>query len=185
MLAEIQKDARSRMTKSLDALRHELAKIRTGRAHPSLLEHVLVDYYGSEVPISQVANLSVPEPRTIVIAPWEKTMLQAIEKAIQSSDVGITPNNDGTIIRLTLPELTEDRRKEFVRQVKQVGENSRVAVRNVRRDANDDIKKQVKDDGLSEDESKRQQEKIQQITDKYIAEIEHVLERKEQDILTL
>jgi len=178
-------DIESRMQKTVGVLKTELTRIRTGRANASLLDHVTVDYYGSEVPISQVANLSVPEPRTIVIAPWEKTMLQAIEKAIQSSDVGITPNNDGSIIRLTLPELTEDRRKEFVRQVKQIGENSRVAVRNVRRDANDDIKKQVKDDGLSEDESKRQQEKIQQLTDKYIAEIEHVLERKEQDILTL
>jgi len=178
-------DIESRMQKTISVLKGELTRIRTGRANASLLDHVTVDYYGSEVPISQVANLSVPEPRTIVIAPWEKTMLQAVEKAIQSSDVGITPNNDGTIIRLTLPELTEDRRKEFVRQVKQIGENSRVAVRNVRRDANDDIKKQLKDDGLSEDESKRQQEKIQQLTDKYIAEIEHVLERKEQDILTL
>jgi len=178
-------DIESRMQKTVGVLKTDLTRIRTGRANASLLDHVTVDYYGSEVPISQVANLSVPEPRTIVIAPWEKTMLQAVEKAIQSSDVGITPNNDGTIIRLTLPELTEDRRKEFVRQVKQIGENSRVAIRNVRRDANDDIKRQVKDDGLSEDESKRQQEKIQQLTDKYIAEIEHVLERKEQDILTL
>ena len=178
-------DIESRMQKTINALKGELTRIRTGRANASLLDHVTVDYYGSEVPVSQVANLSVPEPRTIVIAPWEKAMLQALEKAIQASDLGITPNNDGTIIRLTLPELTEDRRKEFVRQVKQIGENSRVAIRNVRRDANEDIKKQLKDDGLSEDESKRQQEKIQQLTDKYIAEIEHVLERKEQDILTL
>jgi len=178
-------DIESRMQKTVSVLKGDLTRIRTGRANASLLDHVTVDYYGSEVPISQVANLSVPEPRTIAIAPWEKTMLQAVEKAIQSSDLGITPNNDGTIIRLTLPELTEDRRKEFVRQVKQIGENSRVAIRNVRRDANDDIKKQLKDDGLSEDESKRQQENIQQLTDKYIAEIDHVLERKEQDILTL
>ncbi len=178
-------DIESRMQKTVSVLKGELTRIRTGRANAALLDHVRVGYYGSEVPVSQVANLSVPEPRTIVIAPWEKTMLQAVEKAILSSDLGITPNNDGTIIRLTLPELTEDRRKEFVRHVKQIGENSRVAIRNVRRDANDDIKKQLKDDGLSEDESKRQQEKIQQLTDKYIAEIEQVLERKEQDILTV
>lgn len=178
-------DIESRMQKTISVLKGELTRIRTGRANASLLDHVTVDYYGSEMPISQVANLSVPEPRTIVIAPWEKTMLQVVEKAIQASDLGLTPNNDGTIIRLTLPELTEDRRKEFVRQVKQVGENSRVAIRNVRRDANDDIKKQLKDSDLSEDESKRQQERIQQLTDKYIAEIEHVLERKEQDILTV
>jgi len=144
-----------------------------------------VAYYGSDVPLGQVANLSVPEPRTIVIAPWEKTMLGAVEKAILASDLGLTPSNDGVIIRLTLPELTEDRRKEFVKQVKQIGEKARVAIRNVRRDANEDVKKQVKDDALPEDESKRQQDKIQHLTDQYIAEVEHVLERKEQDILTV
>jgi len=175
----------SRMEKTLGVLKVELSKIRTGRANASLLDHVRVDYYGSEVPINQVANLSVPEPRTIVIAPWEKSMLQKVEKAILSSDLGINPSNDGEIIRLTLPELNEERRKEFVKQVKQIGEKARVAVRNVRRDANDEIKKQVKDDGLSEDESKRLQERIQQATDKHIAEIELILERKEQDILTL
>ncbi|MDQ6973028.1 MAG: ribosome recycling factor [Mariprofundaceae bacterium] len=178
-------DIELRMKKTIGALKDELSRIRTGRANSALLDHVRVDYYGSEVPINQVANLSIPEPRTIMIAPWEKPMLQKIEKALQASDLGITPNNDGEVIRLTLPELTEDRRKEFVRQVKQIGENSRVSIRNIRRDANDDVKRQVKDDGLSEDESKRQQEKIQHLTDKYIAEVEQVLERKEQDILTV
>jgi len=178
-------DVESRMKKTISVLKNELSRIRTGRANASLLDHVRVSYYGSPVPISQVANLSIPEARTIVIAPWEKTMLKEIEKAIQASDLGLTPGNDGDVIRLTLPELTEDRRKEFVRDVKQIGEKARVALRNVRRDANDDVKKQVKDDGLSEDEGKRQQDRIQQVTDQYVAEVEQVLEHKEQDILTV
>ncbi len=178
-------DIESRMKKTISVLKNELSRIRTGRANASLLDHVRVSYYGSDVPINQVANLSVPEARTIVIAPWEKTMLKEVEKAIQTSDLGLTPGNDGEVIRLTLPELTEDRRKEFVRQVKQIGEKARVALRNVRRDANDNVKKQVKDDSLSEDESKRQQEKIQHVTDQYIAEVEQVLEHKERDILTV
>ncbi|HCS13948.1 MAG: ribosome recycling factor [Zetaproteobacteria bacterium CG06_land_8_20_14_3_00_59_53] len=179
------KDIESRMKKTISVLKEDLTRIRTGRANASLLDHLRVSYYGSDLPISQVANLSVPEPRTIVIAPWEKPMLGTIEKAILASDIGITPSNDGVIIRLTLPELTEDRRKEFVKQVKQIGEKARVAVRNIRRDANEEVKKQVKDDGLPEDESKRRQDQIQQLTDQYIAEIEHVLERKEHDILTV
>lgn len=179
------KDIESRMKKTISVLKEDLTRIRTGRANASLLDHLRVPYYGSDMPINQVANLSVPEPRSIVIAPWEKTMLGPIEKAILASDIGITPSNDGVIIRLTLPELTEERRKEFVKQVKQIGEKARVAVRNIRRDANEEVRKQVKDEALPEDESKRRQEQIQQLTDQYIAEIEHVLERKEQDILTV
>jgi len=175
----------SRMQKSVAVLKNELSRIRTGRANASLLDHVRISYYDSEVPINQVANLSVPEPRMIVIAPWEKPMLREIEKAILASDIGITPNSDGEVIRLVLPELTEERRKEFVRQVKQLGEKAKVAVRNVRRDANDDVKKQVKEAGLSEDESKRSQEDIQSLTDRIIGEIDHVLDRKEKDILTV
>jgi len=174
-----------RMRKSIAVLKSELSRIRTGRANASLLDHVRVPYYGSDVPVNQVANLSVPEPRMIVIAPWEKPMLQVIEKAILASNIGITPNSDGEVIRIVLPELTEDRRKEFVRQVKQMGEKTRVAVRNVRRDANEDVKRQVKDEGMSEDESKRMQEKIQMLTDRIITEIDQVLDRKEQDILTV
>jgi ribosome recycling factor len=174
-----------RMQKSVAVLKNELSRIRTGRANASLLDHVRISYYNSEVPINQVANLSVPEPRMIVISPWEKPMLREIEKAILASDIGITPNSDGEVIRLVLPELTEDRRKEFVRQVKQLGEKARIAVRNVRRDANDDVKKQVKDAGLSEDESKRLQEDIQALTDRIVAEIDQVLDRKEKDILTV
>lgn len=175
----------SRMQKSVAVLKDELSRIRTGRANASLLDHVRISYYGSEVPVNQVANLSVPEPRMIVISPWEKPMLQEIEKAILASNIGITPNSDGEVIRIVLPELTEERRKEFVRQVKQLGEKARVAVRNVRRDANDDVKKQMKDAGLSEDESKRLQEEIQALTDRIIAEIDQVLDRKEKDILTV
>jgi len=175
----------SRMQKSVAVLKDELSRIRTGRANASLLDHVRISYYGSEVPVNQVANLSVPEPRMIVISPWEKPMLREIEKAILASDIGITPNSDGEAIRLVLPELTEERRKEFVRQVKQLGEKAKVAVRNVRRDANDNVKKQVKDAGLSEDESKRLQEKIQASTDRIVAEIDQVLDRKEKDILTV
>ncbi|MDQ6966947.1 MAG: ribosome recycling factor [Mariprofundaceae bacterium] len=178
-------DIESRMKKTISVLKEELTRIRTGRANASLLDHIRVPYYGSDMPINQVANLSIPEPRTIVIAPWEKPMLGTIEKALLASDIGITPSNDGEIIRLTLPELTEDRRKEFVKQVKQIGEKARVAVRNIRRDANEDVKKQSKDDGLPEDESKRLQDQIQHLTDQHIAEIERVLEHKEQDILTV
>ncbi len=178
-------NAELRMQKSIAVLKDELSRIRTGRANASLLDHVRVSYYGSEVPVNQVASLSVPEPRMIVISPWEKPMLQAIEKAILASNLGITPNSDGEVIRITLPELTEDRRKEFVRQVKQLGEKTRVAVRNVRRDANEDVKKRMKDEGMSEDEGKRMQEKIQTLTDLAIAETDQVLDRKEQDILTV
>ncbi len=175
----------SRMRKSIAVLKDELSKIRTGRASVSLLDHVGVPYYGSKIPVNQVANLSVPEPRMIVISPWEKPMLQVIEKAILASNLGITPNSDGEVIRIVLPELTEDRRKEFVRQAKQLGEKTRVAIRNVRRDANEDVKRQMKDEGMSEDEGKRMQEKIQALTDRVIAETDQVLDRKEQDILTV
>jgi len=177
--------AELRMRKSIAVLKDDLSRIRTGRANASLLDHVRISYYDSEVPVNQLANLSVPEPRMIVIAPWEKPMLREIEKAILASNLGVTPNNDGEVIRIVLPELTEDRRKEFVRQVKHLGEKTRVAVRNVRRDANEDVKRQVKNEGMSEDESKRMQEKIQALTDRIIAEIDQVLHRKEQDILTV
>ncbi len=175
----------SKMRKSVAVLKDELSRIRTGRANASLLDHVRVSYYDSEVPVNQVANISVPEPRMIVISPWEKPLLRQIEKAILASSLGMTPNNDGEVIRIILPELTEDRRKGFVRQVKQLGERSRVAVRNVRRDANEHVRRQMKDESLSEDESKRMQEKIQVLTDRVIAEIDRVVDRKEQDILTV
>ncbi|MCF7821461.1 MAG: ribosome recycling factor [Mariprofundaceae bacterium] len=172
----------TRMQKSITALKTELATIRTGRANASVLDHVFVPYYGSDVPLNQVANLAVPEPRVITISPWEKTMLGEIEKAILASDLGLNPSNDGEIIRIMFPELTEDRRKELVKQVKQVGERAKVSIRNIRRDANDEVKK---DDSLPEDESKSSQEKIQKITDQFITEVDQVVEHKEKEILTV
>ncbi len=179
------KDLEERMSKTIEALRHELATIRTGRANAALLDQVRVPYYGSDVPVSQVGSISVPEPRMLMISPWEKSVLDDLEKAIMTADIGVTPSNDGEVIRLILPELTEDRRKEFVKQARGMSEKSKVSIRNLRRDANDDVKKQVKDDGLPEDESKRLQDEIQKITDKFIAEIDTVVEKKEQDILTV
>jgi len=172
----------SRMQKSIGSLKTELATIRTGRANASVLDHVFVSYYGSDAPLNQVANLAVPEPRVITIAPWDKTMLGEIEKAIQASDLGLNPSNDGEVIRIIFPELTEDRRKELVKQVKQVGEKAKVSIRNIRRDANDDVKK---DDALPEDESKRLQETIQKTTDQFITEVDQVIEHKEKEILTV
>jgi len=181
MFSELQ----NKMNKAITALKSELASIRTGRANSALLDHIRVNYYGSDVPVSQIGNISVPEPRMLVIAPWEKTILGDLEKAILKSDLGLNPSNDGEVIRIVLPELTEDRRKELVKQVKAAGEKTKISLRNVRRDANDQIKKQVKDDGLSEDESKRQQAEIQKITDSFVAETDQVIEHKESDILTL
>ncbi|MDQ6994215.1 MAG: ribosome recycling factor [Mariprofundaceae bacterium] len=181
MFATIEK----RMEKTLVSLKSELATIRTGRANAALLDHVRVSYYGSPVPLSQVGNISVPEARMLMITPWEKNLLNDIEKAIQTSDLGLNPSNDGEVIRLILPELNEDRRKEFVKQVKQVGEKARVSIRNIRRDANDDVKKVEKEESLSEDEAKRMQDKVQKITDRFIAEVDLVVEHKEKDILTV
>jgi ribosome recycling factor len=172
----------TRMQKSIAALKTELATIRTGRANASVLDHVFVSYYGSDVPLNQVANLAVPEPRVITIAPWEKTMLGEVEKAILSSDLGLNPSNDGEIIRIIFPELTEDRRKELVKQVRQAGEKAKVSIRNIRRDANDEVKK---DDALPEDESKNFQEKIQKVTDQFVTEIDQIIEHKEKEILTV
>ncbi len=181
----MKQDMEIRMEKTIAALKSELATIRTGRANAALLDHVRVNYYGSDVPVAQVGNISVPEPRMLMIAPWEKTILGDIEKAILKSDLGLNPTSDGEVIRIVLPELTEDRRKDLVKQVKAVGEKAKVSIRNIRRDANDAVKKQVKDEGLSEDESKRLQEEIQKVTDRFTAEVDQVVEHKEQDILTV
>ncbi len=174
-----------RMTKTIAALKTDLATIRTGRANAALLDHVRVPYYGSDVSVSQVGSISVPEPRILMITPWEKSVLKDLEKALLASDIGLTPSNDGEVIRLILPELTEDRRKEFVKQARALSEKSKVSIRNLRRDANEDVKKQVKDDGLPEDESKRLQDEIQKITDRFVAEVDTVIDKKEQDILTV
>lgn len=178
-------DIESRMQKSIAALKSELATIRTGRANAALLDHVTVPYYGSDVPVAQVGNISVPEPRMLMITPWEKSILGDLEKAILKSDLGLNPASDGEVIRIILPELTEDRRHDLVRQVKAVGEKAKVSVRNIRRDANDAIRKQAKDEGLSEDESKRMQADVQKVTDRFVAEIDQIVEHKEQDILTV
>jgi ribosome recycling factor len=174
-----------RMEKSIASLKSELATIRTGRANAALLDHVRVSYYGSDVPVSQIGNVSVPEPRMLLITPWEKTILGDLEKAILASDLGLNPSNDGEVIRIMLPELTEERRKDLVKQVKQVGEKAKVSVRNIRRDGNDEVKKRAKDESLSEDEVKRMQDEVQKITDRFIVEIDEVVEHKEKDILTV
>ena len=178
-------DIKSRMQKSITALKSELATIRTGRANAALLDHVRVSYYGSDVPVAQVGNISVPEPRMLVITPWEKSMLGDIEKAILKSDLGLNPSNDGSVVRIVLPELTEERRRDLVKQVKSVGEKARVSVRNIRRDANEEIKRTQKEEGLSEDESKREHDTVQKITDQFITEIDHIIEHKEAEILTV
>ncbi len=183
MIEEIKKDTRIRMRKSLEALRTELAKIRTGRAHPSLLEHVHVDYYGSTVPISQAANVTVEDARTLAITVWDKTMVATLEKAILSSDLGLNPVTAGTIIRIPLPPLTEERRIALGKVVHHEGENAKIAVRNIRRDANHHIKKLLKSKDISEDDDRRAEQEIQQITDQHIVIADEAVAQKEQELL--
>lgn len=173
----------TKMTKSYDNLLAEFGAIRAGRANPHVLDRIMVDYYGTPTPIQQVGNVTVPEPRMIQIQPWDASLVKAIEKAIQVSDLGINPNNDGKVIRLVFPELTEERRKELVKDVKKKGENAKVAVRNIRRDANDHFKKLGKSSDVSEDEIKELEEKVQKMTDKYIKEIDKAVEEKSREIL--
>lgn len=178
----IKKHAEERMDKAVQALKRELGTLRAGRATPSLLDRVHVDYYGSPTPLNQLANINTPDSRTLMIQPWDKSSLSEIERAIQKSDLGLTPANDGSLIRLTIPPLTEERRVELVKLTKKFGEEAKVAIRNIRRDANDDIKKLEKTD-ISEDESRRHQEDIQKTTDKFIAEVDKVLAAKEKEIM--
>ena len=182
MISEVIKDAEERMHKGVDALRREYATIRAGRANPSVLDKVMVEYYGAPTPISQLANISAPEPRMLVIQSWDKSVLPAIEKAIMKSDLGLNPSSDGTVIRLIIPQLTAQRRAELVKKVKKEAEEARVSIRNVRRDVNDKLKKLEKDHDASEDDIKRAQEDVQKMTDKIIKEIEHVMETKESEI---
>lgn len=177
------KNARERMDKCIAALRRDFSTVRAGRATPSLLDKVVVEYYGSPVPINQMANITIPESRTIVIQPWDKNTISDIERAIQKSDLGLTPSNDGIVIRLTIPQLTAERRIDLTKVIKKMAEESRVAVRNVRRDSNDEIKKAEKQAILSEDESHRLQEQIQEETDKSVAEVERLLQIKEKELL--
>ena len=173
-----------KMTKASNHLLGEYQTIRAGRANPHVLDKIKVDYYGTPTPLQQVGNISVPEPRMLQIAPWEKSLIRAIEKAIMASDIGITPNNDGSVIRLVFPELTEERRKELVKDVKKKGEEAKVAVRNIRRDANDAFKKLAKED-VSEDEIKDLENEVQKLTDKYIKDIEKAVDEKSKEILTV
>ena len=179
------KEFEDKMGKTLDTLYEDYATIRAGRANPHILDKIRVDYYGTPTPLQQVANVSVPEARMIQIQPWESSLIKEIEKMIMVSDLGITPNNDGKVIRLIFPELTEDRRQEIVKDIKKKGENAKVAIRNVRRDANDFFKKQNKDNLISEDEYKNIEADVQKLTDKYIAEVDKAVEEKSKEILTV
>ncbi|BCX80945.1 ribosome recycling factor [Methylomarinovum caldicuralii] len=185
MIEDILKEAKAKMEKTVVAIKQELAKIRTGRAHPSLLDHIRVSYYGSEVPISQVANVAVEDARTLTITPWERNMVAVIEKAIMESDLGINPMTAGTVIRVPLPALTEERRKELVKVARHEAEQGRIAIRNIRREANQELKEALKEKLITEDEERRAEEQIQKLTDDYIKKIDAVLAEKEKDLLSL
>jgi len=183
VINDIKKDAESRMKKSVEALHSNFNKIRTGRAHPSILDAVTVDYYGSQVPLSQVASINVEDARTLTIAPWEQGMAQKVEKAIMTSDLGLNPASAGNVIRVPMPMLTEETRKGYIKQARSEAENARVAIRNVRRDANGDFKSLLKDKDITEDDQREGEDAIQKLTDKYIAEIDKALVAKEQDLM--
>jgi len=185
VLKEIKKDASARMDKSVAALQQELTKLRTGRAHTSLLDHITVEYYGSQVPLNQVSNVNVEDPRTLTVAPWEKGMVQVIERAIQNSDLGLNPATAGTVIRVPLPPLTEERRKDMIRLVRQEAEGARVAVRNIRRDALSDAKELLKEKMIGEDDERRAQDEIQGITNKHIEAIDKILAEKESELMEI
>ena len=183
MIQDIKKDASERMDKSIAALRQELTKLRTGRAHTSLLDHVTVDYYGTQTPLNQVSNINVEDSRTLVVSPWEKSMVQAIEKAIMTSDLGLNPATAGTIIRVPLPPLTEERRKDMIKVVRNEAEGGRIAIRNIRRDAISDVKDLLKEKMIGEDDERRAHDEIQAITDKHIAVVDETLAQKEAELL--
>jgi ribosome recycling factor len=183
MIDDIKQDAQVRMKKSIEALHNEFTKIRTGRAHPSLLDHIRVDYYGSEMPLNQVASVTASDSRTLLVTPWEKTMVAAVEKAILNSDLGLNPATAGTAIRIPMPPLTETRRKDLIKVVRNEGEQAKVAVRNIRRDANNELKEYLKAKDISEDDERRGQEQVQKITDQMIEEIDKVLLLKEEDLM--
>ncbi|MEX3611595.1 MAG: ribosome recycling factor [Burkholderia sp.] len=183
--AEVKKGVEQKMQRSIEAFKSDLAKIRTGRAHTGLLDHVQVDYYGSMVPISQVANLTLVDARTIGVQPWEKPMVAKVEKAIRESDLGLNPSTSGDIIRVPMPALTEERRRELTKVVKSEAETAKVAVRNLRRDANEQLKKLVKDKEISEDDERRASDEVQKLTDKHVAEIDKLVQTKEAEIMTV
>ncbi|HEX5462639.1 MAG TPA: ribosome recycling factor [Steroidobacteraceae bacterium] len=183
MLEDIKKDARERMAKCVQTFQADLRKLRTGRAHPSLIEHLKVDYYGSDVPLQQVASIAVEEGRTLVVSPWEKSVVQAIEKAIFKSDLGLTPMTAGTVIRIPMPPLTEERRREITKVLRHDAENARVAVRNVRRDVMTAVKDMQKEKRISQDDERRAETEIQKLTDKHVADIDQLLASKEKEIM--
>jgi ribosome recycling factor len=183
MLDEVKKDCITRMQKCVQVFMADLKKMRTGRAHPSLVEHLKVDYYGADMPLNQVANISIEDARTIVVSPWEKTMVQAIEKAIHKSDLGLSPMSAGAVIRIPLPPLTEERRRDITKVVRHDAENARVSVRNVRRDVLADVKEMLKEKMISQDDERKAQDDIQKLTDKYVAEIDQQLAAKEKEIM--
>lgn len=183
MLAEIQSDAQARMQKSIENLEANFAKIRTGRAHPSILDAVMVDYYGSEVPISQVANINVEDARTLTVQPWEQPMVAVVEKAIMMSDLGINPVTNGNMMRIPMPPLTEERRRDLTKVARQEAENARVAIRNVRRDANGDVKSLLKDKDITEDEARGSEDQIQKITDDAVKQVDALLSEKEASLM--
>lgn len=185
MLDEIKKDAAGRMTKSVAALQQELTKIRTGRAHTSLLDHITVEYYGSQTPLNQVSNITVEDSRTLAVTPWEKDMVQPIEKAIMNSDLGLNPATAGTVIRVPLPALTEERRKDMIRVVRNEAEGGRIAIRNIRRDALHDVKELLKEKLIGEDDERRAEGEIQEITDKYVGEVDQLLADKESELMEI
>ena len=185
MIEDIKKDAEIRMGKSIQSLKTDLAKIRTGRAHTSLLDTIMVPYYGTDTQLSQVANISVADSRTLAVSPWEKDMVAPIEKAIMASDLGLNPSSQGTLIRIPLPPLTEERRKELIKVVRAEGEAGKVAIRNIRRDALGDVKILLKEKEISEDEERKAQDQIQKITDKYIADVDAVLKDKEKELMEI
>jgi len=185
MIDDIIKDAEQRMQKSIESMRSEMAKIRTGRASPALVDHLMVDYYGVETPISQVANINVQDARTLAVQPWEKNMVPVVEKAIMSANLGLNPVTTGDLIRIPMPPLTEERRKEMVKVAASEGESGKVAIRNIRRDANSDFKSLLKDKDISEDDDKTAHAQVQILTDKYVAEVDKIVSEKEAEILTV
>ncbi len=183
--SELKKSTEQKMQKSLEALKHDLGKVRTGRAHTGILDHVQVDYYGTPMPINQVANLTLLDARTIGVQPWEKNMIAKVEKAIRDSDLGLNPATQGDVVRVPMPALTEERRKELIKVVRHEGENAKVAVRNLRRDANAHLKEALKKKEVSEDEERRVQDEIQKLTDRYVAEVDKLLAEKEKDLMAV
>ena len=185
MIADLKKSAEQKMQKTVDALKHDYQKVRTGRAHTGLLDHIQVDYYGSMMPINQVANVTLADARTIAVQPWEKKMVQVVEKAIRDSDLGLNPATSGDLIRVPMPALTEDRRKELIKVVRHEAENARIAVRNIRRDTNEHLKKLLKDHEVSEDDERHAQVDVQKLTDRYILTADEIGQAKEKEILSV